>query len=232
MLSRFLLAVLQTETLLGLPTKGEIKRALQNLPRGPSGLIATYDQAVERIESQPEARKVLAKRVLSWIVYAKRQLSTLELQHALAIRPGTTKLDDEYIPKPSVIKSICAGLVTTDQDSGIIRLVHYTTQEFFTRNRSNWFRKPEASLAKACLTYMSFSVFETGVCSNHAQFRARFKTNPLYDYAVSNWHHHARTSDSDNDEIVKQLILNLLLSKNNLVFPCIQAIEALETLPG
>ena len=32
-----------------------------------------------------------------------------------------------------VLVSVCAGLVTIDRESNIIRLVHYTTEEFFER---------------------------------------------------------------------------------------------------
>ena len=35
--------------------------------------------------------------------------------------------------------SVCAGLVTVDEESDIIRLVHYTTQEFFERTQNIWF---------------------------------------------------------------------------------------------
>jgi hypothetical protein len=33
------------------------------------------------------------------------------------------------------------GLVTVDKQSNIIRLVHYTAQEYFERNQSTWFPK-------------------------------------------------------------------------------------------
>jgi hypothetical protein len=33
--------------------------------------------------------------------------------------------------------SVCAGLVTIDEESNIIRLVHHTTQEYFERSQNS-----------------------------------------------------------------------------------------------
>jgi hypothetical protein len=62
-----------------------------------------------------------------------------ELQHALAVEVGEAELDEENLPEIEDIVSVCAGLVTIDEESGIIRLVHYTTQEYFERTQRQWF---------------------------------------------------------------------------------------------
>jgi hypothetical protein len=41
------------------------------------------------------------------------------------------ELDEENLPDIEDIVSVCAGLVSVDQERDIIHLVHYTTQEFF-----------------------------------------------------------------------------------------------------
>ena len=86
---------------------------------------------MDRIEGQRYNQKELAKEVLSWITCAKRPLTTSELQHALATQVGDSKLDKDNLSDVEDIVSVCAGLVTIDDESGIIRLVHYTTQEYF-----------------------------------------------------------------------------------------------------
>lgn len=48
---RFLLAKLHMDSIMSLPTRGDIKLALQNLPKGMEGLDKTYKQAMEGIES-------------------------------------------------------------------------------------------------------------------------------------------------------------------------------------
>ncbi len=54
-----------------------------------------------------------------------------ELQYAIAVEIGESELDEENLPDIEDIISVCAGLVTIDEQSGVIRLVHYTTQEYF-----------------------------------------------------------------------------------------------------
>ena len=82
-----------------------------------------------RIERQFTDQEELAKQVLSWITCAERPLTILELQHALAVEVGESELDEDNLPELEDMVSVCAGLVTIDEESNVIRLVHYTTQE-------------------------------------------------------------------------------------------------------
>jgi hypothetical protein len=107
----------------------------------------------------------IALKVLSWITCAKRPLTTLELQQALAIEEGDSGLDEDAVEKIDRLVSVCAGLITVDQEGGIIRLVHYTTQEYFERTQNDWFPKAQSEIAITCLTYLSFSIFESGSVS-------------------------------------------------------------------
>jgi ankyrin repeat protein len=147
---------------------------------------------MDRIEGQLQDQEELAKQVLSWITCAKRPLTILELQHALAIEIGDSKLDEENLPQIEDMVSVCAGLVTIDEESSIIRLVHYTTQEYFERTQSQWFPKVESEITATCVTYLSFSEFENGICQNDNQFEQRLQSNKLYDYAAHNWGYHAQ----------------------------------------
>jgi hypothetical protein len=146
---------------------------------------------MERICNQDEDDAKLAKRVLSWISYALRPLTTKEIQHAIAVEPGEKELDEEALPDEELLISVCTGIVTIDQESNIIRLVHYTTQEYFERNRVNIFPDGQTSITMTCLTYLSFDVFTDGYCSSDEQMEARLKENPLLHYAAQHWGHHA-----------------------------------------
>jgi hypothetical protein len=164
---------------------------------------------MERIKGQVTDSQELAKQVLSWITCAKRPLTTLELRHALAVEISESALDKENLPEIEDIVSMCAGLVTIDQESNIIRLVHYTTQEYFERNQVTWFPNAQTDIAMTCVTYLSFNAFETGFCPTDEEFEARLQLNLLYDYAARNWGHHARAASTE----VEQLILGLLESE-------------------
>lgn len=52
----------------------------------------------------------------------------------LAIDNGDTRFDEENVPDLADALSNCCGLVIVAKDSNIIRLVHFTAQEFLTRN--------------------------------------------------------------------------------------------------
>ena len=147
---------------------------------------------MERIGGQVKDQEELAKQVLSWITCAKRPLTTSELQHALAVEVGESALDEENLPQIEDIVSVCAGLVAVDKESNIIRLVHYTTKEYFERTQNHWFPNAETDITAICVTYLSFHAFESGFCQTDAEFEERLRLNQLYDYIAHNWGNHAR----------------------------------------
>jgi ankyrin repeat protein len=164
-----------------------------------------------RIEGQLLDQKDLAWQVLSWITCAKRPLTMVELQHALAIELGESSLDEDNLPQIEDMVSVCAGLVTVDEESEIIRLVHYTTQEYFERTKETWFPNLEAEITKICVTYLSFDTFKSGVCQNYKEFEERQQSNQLYNYASFNWGHHAREAYTSIPEVHSFLETNAQL---------------------
>ncbi|KAK2009129.1 ankyrin [Colletotrichum eremochloae] len=139
----FLLAHLYVESLRDKTSATEIRAAIGTAARQNDGnskdkrqhaLYQAYNDAMTRIEEQSPGFRDLGMKTLAWIVHAERPLSTMELQHALAIREGDTNLDYDNLRKIEVILSVCAGMVTVDQESDVVRLIHYTAQEYFDAN--------------------------------------------------------------------------------------------------
>lgn len=215
------------DSLIGKRSPKAVRKALEKLVTGSDAYDHAYTDAMERIEGQVAESKFLAKDVLSWITCATRSLSTLELQHVLAVEIGEPELDPDNLPEIEDIISVCAGLVTVDQESNIIRLVHYTTQEYFQRTWMSWFSEAHADIAKICVAYLSFDPFEAGFCQSGRQFRERLEANILYDYAARNWGHHAYNVDTTSTE-VKELSLTFLQQEAKVVGSC-QAMMALES---
>lgn len=172
---------------------------------------------MDRIEGQLKDQEELAKQVLSWITCAKRPLSTTELQHALGVEMGETELDPDNIPLVEDIVSVCTGLVTVDEESSIIRLVHYTTQEYFERTWKRWFPDAQADITDVCATYLSFSAFESGPCRTDSEFEDRLRSNQLYDYAARYWGEHACETGG-----ISRVVLDLL-KRDSLVEAQVQA---------
>jgi hypothetical protein len=143
-------------------------------------LSRAYSEALERINGQKPGLQNVAMQTLCWITCAKRPLTTSKFQYALAVEVGETELDEDNIPQIEDMVSVCAGLVTVDYESKIIRLVHQTMQKFFERTQARWFPDAETDNTRTCVTYLSFTVFESGFCHSDEEFELRLQSNPLY----------------------------------------------------
>ncbi|KAK0703024.1 hypothetical protein B0T26DRAFT_744167 [Lasiosphaeria miniovina] len=201
--TRFLLAQIYLQSLDDKTKPKAVKNALrqfQNQMPGSSEerkreiLDQAYDDTLRRIQEQRPNFQQIAMKALAWITHAKRPLRIVELQVALAIEIGDPGLDKDNLEKTERIISVCAGLVTIQEESEIVEFVHYTTQEYMQRKQKDLFADAESEITKSCVTYLSFNVFDSGFCPTDATFEARLQANRLYDYAAHNWGHHARAS--------------------------------------
>ncbi|RYP15274.1 hypothetical protein DL765_005798 [Monosporascus sp. GIB2] len=86
-----------------------------------------------------------------------------------------------------------------DEKSSIIRLVHYTTQQYFKRTQTKLFPDAHFDITRICVTYLSFQSFESGFAQTDVAFEERLESNPFYDYASHNWGHHARLASTCQD---------------------------------
>ena len=165
---------------------------LEELRKGSEALDQAYSDALSRIDRQLPGHCELAKRALAWITYAQRPLKAEELCVALAIEPGKNALDDDNIDDVEDIVSFCAGLVTVDKESSIVRLVHYTTQEYLEQVRLKWIPGAQEEMATACLTYLSFETFRSGSCKSDETFEHRLAKNRFVGYSAFYWRDHVR----------------------------------------
>ncbi|KAG5757408.1 hypothetical protein H9Q70_000058 [Fusarium xylarioides] len=216
-------------------TKKAVEKAIRRFQEqnpGPSEekkihvLSEAYAQAVERIRAQKAGIRQLAERTLLWITRAKRPLTTSEIQHALAVELGADEIDDKNMSGIDDMVSACAGLVIVDEKSKIIRLVHYTMQDYFTDNQEQLFAHTEEIITSVCIQYLLFDYFSSGPCAEYHDLDLRLKRHPLYDYAARNWGHHARVSSPQP----RKLLLKLLYNEGKLMASN-QARTALK-LPG
>lgn len=93
-----------------------------------------------------------------------------------------------------------------DKESDIIRLVHYTTQEYFERIREEWNPHAQKDIASTCLTYLSFSTFRSGSCSTDKEFEKRLEENALLDYAAWHWGYHTLTAQEEICELACSIL--------------------------
>ena len=203
--TRFLLTKLHLDSLSDKATAKEIKLALQELPKGSRALDDAYKEAVQRIESQKPGLQKLAKDVLSWIVCARGQLIMSELRYALAVELNTAELDEDNLPEVDDILAVCASLGTVDDETNIVRLVHYNTQEYFEHTPPIWAPHAEDIITRTCLTYLSFgSVVERSSADDLGCFE-RYGEHILLEYAAEYWatHDEKRWSESIETSILE-----------------------------
>ncbi|CRK41915.1 hypothetical protein BN1723_015991, partial [Verticillium longisporum] len=131
------------------------------------------------------------------------------------IRNEITEVSDGMNGIPSVedVVSVCVGLVETDEESSIIRLVHRTAQEYFQRI----FPNVETDIAKVCLTYLSFDNFRNGFCLTGQDIRDQQLLDPFFEYVAQNWVLHARSASPD----VHPLISTFLSSGSKVPSSCL-----------
>lgn len=203
-MSRFLQARLHLDSLSTKITLRKLKSALHSLPEG---LDQTYDEVWHRIKTQNPDDAELATRVIYWVHHAFRPLTIAEIQHALAVEPGDTSLDDDNIPNEEVLVSVCAGIVLVQRESDTLGLVHYTTQEYFERRGAEHFPSASQEILRCCLTYLMFDEFNSGPCKTNEEMENRLEDKPFLKYAAKHWGYHAQ---GQPEESVEKLILNFL----------------------
>ncbi|RWA07972.1 hypothetical protein EKO27_g7139 [Xylaria grammica] len=197
----FLLAQLYVNSLEGKRSIKAVRGALNNLRTGCSAYDTIYSSALQRIEDQVKDARELAKQVISWITWSRRPISMTELQHALGIELGSPSLDEDNLPDVDYMVSVCAGLVTVDHESRVIRLVHYTAQEYLERSWEPQAAKFEADMSATCITLLSFDYFKSGICKTDRGFEERLQAYPFYDYSARNWGNHARAGEVLDDVV-------------------------------
>lgn len=188
---RFLLACLLVAAFDGKRTRQKVLATLESLSKGSAALDEAYADALKRIDAQVAEDRALARRAICLISYAQRPLTVVELCHAVAIEPGSEQVDKDGIYDIDDIISVCAGLLTIE-NSSVVRLVHYTTQEYLERVRQDWNPTAEEDIAIACLTYVSFSAFKTGSCDSDGALTARVAQNPFLEYSAGHWYKHVK----------------------------------------
>ena len=204
---RFLLAVLQMQTIAHQMTKSEIRRCLRGFS---TNLDQVFEDSIRRILREPQNRKHVAIQSLMWITHARRPLHIHELRHALATRLEDTDLDeDNLLPARSVIEC-CSGLVVLDDQSSTFRLVHSTLQEYLMSQKASLFPGAENQMTRMCLTYMGFDGLIKQTTSQEPLHRI-VEAYPFLQYASFHWGHHANNA---RDDKTAALVMKYLTDKS------------------
>jgi ankyrin repeat protein len=206
---RFLLAQLLFQSLCGKPNPKKLNIALKQIEDNAAldseesvkKLDYAYGKAMERINAQEKDFIEIAHSALSWITLARSPLSIKELQFALAVEDELPELDEDNISDPEDILSACAGLLTIDDESSLVRLVHYTAQDYFENRWREWFPNAEIQISRACVSYLSYRAFDQ-LCPSADEVEQRVAQHVFYRYAALNWGYHVQSAAVQTEEFV------------------------------
>ncbi|KAK6984941.1 ANK-REP-region domain-containing protein, partial [Favolaschia claudopus] len=153
----FLLAKLHLEALDAAPNTKAFQHALETLP---TDLYHTYENIFNRIECLHDTQKEIVQSALVWVANAKRPLTAMELCEAIAIELGTTTFNKDSITGIQKIISLCAGLIILDEQSSLVRLVHFTAQDYLDKVQHQTFPFAHVQITRSLFAYLNFKEFK------------------------------------------------------------------------
>ncbi|KAL2007477.1 hypothetical protein VTN00DRAFT_8915 [Thermoascus crustaceus] len=115
----FLLAKLMVDQLLDFTTVRQIRKARETQP---SGLDEAFESSLKRIDSQPKPKRMLARRLVGLITYAKRRLKLDGILYAFAVEEDGEDIHQENLPNPDLLLRLCLGLVMLDEKDNTLGL--------------------------------------------------------------------------------------------------------------
>ncbi|KAI0444886.1 WD40 repeat-like protein [Xylaria telfairii] len=178
-----------------------LSRLRQELEPGtfPQGIEKAYERVAIRIfEMSSMAEREDAKKILGWVICAKRLLRWREIQSLFCIDPVKGNVDYEERRLRVTCKELCGSLVdvhhaankTSPED--IIKIVHETAREYLVRRK--WLNPSveHARLAIFCSRYLTSRPFTYGIDKDDIVTYAVEGYYALQDYAVQYWFDHFR----------------------------------------
>jgi hypothetical protein len=139
----------------------------------------------------------------------------VELREALAIQEHDVSLDEDDLMSPESIVQMGGSLVTHEKETGIVRFSHEQVQDFLKTRYLNSLLT-ELDLAKICLTFLLFDIFEDGPASDEDSLKTRLEKNPFARYAAHYWGSHIQSVNAENDAEIQDMLARLSQSRNKL----------------
>ena len=122
-----------------------------------------------------------------WVSNSERPLRSAELCDALGVRIGSADRDLENVPTIRTLLACSLGLITVEEASSTVRLVHFSLQEYLSHNLG-LFQNPHSMIAEVCLTYLNFRC----VRELSPTLASVPSTLPLVGYVSGYWGDHVR----------------------------------------
>jgi ankyrin repeat protein len=206
---------------------------VQALPRN---LEKTFEQAFQMLEDEEE--KMLAKRILQFVMFSNRPFDLSELVEAIAITSDTKTLDDvrsNSLREKSYVFELCGSLIRESQATSKIDLAHYSVYQFLQSPRLEGNRDNDLYLDKsggnielltACIRYLTIENISAGGIPEEVEAALEdddlyispdvFTNTPFLQHAVSNWPAYAsKVSDAELKDVWTSVLLPFFEPSSN-----------------
>ncbi|KAH6876908.1 hypothetical protein BKA70DRAFT_1127813, partial [Coprinopsis sp. MPI-PUGE-AT-0042] len=187
----FLHASLQLATLRECPNIREVKKTLATFPTDIEDL---YRKTWQRILDLAPAKSLLARNALTWVVHATRSLTIKELLEAVASCPDTHRFEQDRLVQEATLIGFCHGLVAIEEETRLVRLVHYTAKDVLERLIIETSPQPHSLLSAVCLARLADSGFLRTKLNHSYELEGALQAEPFLSYAYDSWFLHARQS--------------------------------------
>ena len=87
----------------------------------------SYGRMLKRITALSPDEQATVRRIFSWLMCTRRPLRTLELEHALLVRPGDIELQHKRALYKDVLE-LCGPIV--EKRSEHITFIHFSAKEY------------------------------------------------------------------------------------------------------
>ncbi|KAJ4859640.1 ankyrin repeats (3 copies) domain-containing protein [Trichoderma breve] len=204
----------QFEALQKLRSPRDIRRALEDLPKG---LDETYDRMLQGIDDR--YRKSVANS-LKWLAFSMQPLTVDELAEIFIMHPDDAFIIDstERLFTPRDVLMYFSGLIVENQET--VRLAHFSIKEYLVSSRIQQhltstfsIRDIDAHLFIACSCFSYFSYMSALVNEGDKQ------AHPLKAYASSNCLIHLEMVPSEywHADVINKLVQTLAIRSQNLL---------------
>ncbi|KIN03121.1 hypothetical protein OIDMADRAFT_18537, partial [Oidiodendron maius Zn] len=92
-----------------------------------------------------------------------------------------------------------------DEETDIIRLCHFSAQEYLEHVRDQRFPEAQVEITRSCLVYLSLEPFASGPCLE-TKLRDRILEYPFVVYAAEFWLLHAKRNEKKHIGQVVRLL--------------------------
>lgn len=151
----------------------------------------SYDHAMNEINKLPKETAKLTLRILSWLLNAKRDLNFRQLQVGLSIKRNHYHLTEQDTISTRTMLDIFlnagfTALVVIDERTKETHLDDPKAlgEYFRITGKANLLDEGRFEITAACITYLTFDIFNQGICPTNMLLRSRYKTYPFFFYAA------------------------------------------------